>query len=59
MVSRSWYMSRDLVDRLAAAVDDLHWRTRRPKNEVLGAVVAVALEHEDEVAARLTSDGAR
>jgi len=53
MVSRSWYMSRELVDRLAAAVDDMHFRTRRPKAEVLGALVDVALEHEADIEARL------
>jgi hypothetical protein len=31
--------------------------TRQPKHAVLGAAVAVALEHQDEIMARLTADG--
>jgi hypothetical protein len=59
MTARSWYMSRVLADRLAAAVDDIHWRTRRPKHEVLGAAVSVALEHEADIVAILDrADGA-
>lgn len=53
MTSRSWYISTDLADRLAAAVDDIHFRTRRPKHEVLGAAVSVALEHEADIVALL------
>jgi hypothetical protein len=57
MRHRSWYLAADVAERLAAAVDDIHFRTRRPKHEVLGAALAVALEHQDEIMARLTADG--
>lgn len=50
---RSWYIDRESADRLAAALEDLHFRSRRPKHEVLGAAVAVALEHEADILARL------
>jgi hypothetical protein len=59
MAHRSWYLAADVAERLAAAVDDIHFRTRRPKHEVLGATVAVALEHEDEIIGRLATDGAK
>jgi hypothetical protein len=53
MDRRSWYMPRSSADALAAAVEDLHWQTRRPKHEVLAAIVAAAVEHTDEARARL------
>jgi hypothetical protein len=53
MDRRSWYMPRSSADALAAAVDNLHWQTRRPKHEVLAAIVATAVEHTDEALARL------
>jgi hypothetical protein len=56
MRHRSWYLAADVADRLAAAVDDIHWLTRQPKHAVLGAALAVALEHQDEIVARLTAD---
>lgn len=52
MDRRSWYMPRDSAEALAAAVDDLHWSTRRPKHEIVAALVAVAVRHADE--ARVT-----
>jgi hypothetical protein len=58
MKHRSWYLPADVADSLAAAVSDIHFRTRRPKSEVLTAVVAVALEHEADIMARLTKDAA-
>lgn len=58
MRHRSWYLTADVADRLAAAVDDIHFRTRRPKHEVLGAAIAVALEHEQDILARLTGKDA-
>lgn len=51
---RSWYLPKDIADELARVVDDLHYATRRPKHEVLGAIVAVALAHPDEIEQRLT-----
>jgi len=53
MRHRSWYMSADVADQLAAVVDDIHFATRRPRHEVLAAVVGVALEHRGEIEARL------
>jgi hypothetical protein len=41
------------AEALAAAVDDLHYATRRPKREVLAALVTVALEHAEDARARL------
>jgi hypothetical protein len=58
MISRSWYMSKALAERLAVALDDLHWRARRPKHEVLDAVIEVALAHPDEVLAKLSERAA-
>lgn len=54
MDRRSWYMSKAVADALAEEVDELHYATRRPKHEVLAALIAVAMEHRDEVRARLT-----
>jgi hypothetical protein len=59
MTTRSWYISTALADRLAAVVDDIHFSTRRPKHEVLGAAVAFALEHQADIVARLAEDGTR
>lgn len=53
MAHRSWYLRAALADRLAAAVDEIHWKVRRPKHEVLAAVIEVALAHPDEVLAKL------
>jgi hypothetical protein len=57
MRHRSWYLAADVADRLAAVVDDIHHVTRRPKHEVLSAAVAVAVEHQAEILARLTGKG--
>jgi hypothetical protein len=59
MAHRSWYLSADVADRLAAVVNELHFSTRRPKNEVLGAAITVALEHQEDILARLTGKDAR
>ena len=53
MDRRSWYMPRESADALAQLVDDLHYATRRPKHEVLAAVIAVALAHRSEIENRL------
>lgn len=53
MDRRSWYMPRAVADVLTAEVDELHFTTRRPKWFVLSALVAVALDHRDEVRAKL------
>lgn len=59
MQRRSWYLPAETADRLAAVVNDIHYRTRRPKHEVLSAVAAVALDHQPEILDRLTrADGA-
>ena len=57
MDRRSWYMSKTVADALAEEVDELHFATRRPKHEVLAALVTVAIEHRDEVRARLADQG--
>ena len=46
------------ADRLASLVDDLHFMTRRPRHEVLAAVVGVIVDHRAEIEARLTRRGA-
>jgi len=53
MRHRSFYMRSDVADRLAAVVDDLHFATRRPRHEVLAALVDVTLGHRAEIEARL------
>ena len=53
MSRRSWYMDATVADELAAAVDAIHFATRRPKHEVLAAAVAVALKHKSDIEARL------
>jgi hypothetical protein len=57
MQTRSWYISADIADQLAAVVDDIHWRTRRPKHEVLAAALGVAIEHQTEIVDRLARPG--
>lgn len=54
MDRRSWYMSKAVAGALAEEVEELHFTTRRPKHEVLAALITVAMEHRDEVRARLT-----
>jgi hypothetical protein len=54
---RSWYLDTAVADRLAAVVDDIHYRTRRPKHEVLAATVTIALEHQDAIEARVRAEG--
>jgi hypothetical protein len=49
MDRRSWYMPRESADALAAAVEEMHFATRRPKHVIVAALVAVALDHLDEV----------
>ncbi|WP_163549148.1 hypothetical protein [Candidatus Frankia nodulisporulans] len=56
MDRRSWYMPRASAAALAAAVEDLHYATRQPKHAVLAALLAVALEHQDDARRRLTGE---
>ncbi len=58
MRHRSFYMRSDVADRLAAAVDDLHYSARRPRHEVLAALVDVVLDHRAEIEARLAQGSA-
>ena len=58
MRHRSFYMRSDVADRLAAVVDDLHFATRRPRHEVLAALVDVTLDHRAEIEARLARGSA-
>jgi hypothetical protein len=53
MDRRSWYMPRSSADALTNAIADVHWKVRRPKHEVLAAVIEVALAHLDEVETKL------
>jgi hypothetical protein len=58
MAHRSWYLRADIADRLADVVTDLHFTTRRPRHEVLAAVIRVAVDHRAEIEAQLTQEGA-
>lgn len=53
MDRRSWYMPATSAAQLTALVDDLHFATRRPKHEVLAAVVRFAADHQDAIRALL------
>lgn len=53
MVKCSYYLTREFADRLAFAVDDLHFGTRRGKFECLEAVIEVRVTDLDAVEARL------
>lgn len=53
MDRRSWYMPRESADALASAIEELHFSTRQPKHAVLAALVAVALDHIDDVRKRV------
>lgn len=53
MRRRSWYLPSDVSDRLAEVVDEIHWATHRPKHEILAAAMTVAVEHQEEILARL------
>ena len=57
MAHRSWYLRADVADSLAGVVSDLHYTTRRPRHEVLAAVIEVAVSHRAEIEARLAQDG--
>jgi hypothetical protein len=57
MASRSWYLRTDVADQLADVVSDLHFATRRPRHEVLAAVISVALGHRAEIEAQLAQGG--
>jgi hypothetical protein len=57
MSRRSWYVPADIADDLARLVDDIHWQTHRKKADVLAAALAVAIEHQAEIVARLTAPG--
>lgn len=57
MDRRSWYMPKASADALADAVEDLHYATRRPKHEVLAALIDAALASRGDVQARLTTGG--
>ena len=57
MDRRSWYMPRANAEALAALIEDLHYETRRPKHEVLAAVVAAALGQKEAVRQRLEDGG--
>jgi len=58
MAHRSWYLRADVADSLADVVTDLHFTTRRPRHEVLAAVIEVAVGHRAEIEARLAHGSA-
>lgn len=58
MERRSWYITTDTAETVAAAVSDLHHKLKRPKHAVLGALFKVALEHRNEVEALLKAHDA-
>ena len=58
MARRSWYLPQADADRLASLVNDLHFLTRRPRYEVLAALVGVIVDHRAEIEERLTRPGA-
>ncbi len=39
MDRRSWYMPKADASELAGLLDDLHFATRRPKHEIMSAMV--------------------
>ncbi len=45
MDRRSWYMPKATAERLAEAVEELHFKTRQPKHVILAALIGVALEN--------------
>jgi hypothetical protein len=55
MDRRSWYMPKASADALSAAVENLYFATRRPKHEILAALVDAALSEYPAVQDRLTS----
>lgn len=55
MDRRSWYMPKASADALASVVDDLYFATRRPKHEILAALVDAAVAARSDVQARLES----
>ena len=59
MDRRSWYMPKASADSLAVAIEDLHFATRRPKHEVLAALVDAALADYPAVQARLKAQGGK
>ncbi|MFS1305184.1 hypothetical protein [Streptosporangium longisporum] len=54
MDRRSWYMPVESAAALAQLVDDLHYTTRRPKHEVLAAIIDGALARRAETQKKLT-----
>ncbi|MGH3501826.1 MAG: hypothetical protein ACRDQA_13220 [Nocardioidaceae bacterium] len=47
-VRRSWYMPADAAADLAAAVEEEHFASRRPKAEILAGLIRTALAHPSE-----------
>lgn len=54
MVRRSWYMPAATAARLETALDDLHFETRRPKHEVLTALISQGLDNVEAARDQLT-----
>jgi hypothetical protein len=45
MTRRSWYVTKDASDALAAAVDDIHFATRAPKHAIASALFKLAADN--------------
>lgn len=58
-VRRSWYMLSSTADSLSKAIEDEHFATRRPKAEILDALITTALAHRDEWHTALVAGSSR
>lgn len=56
MDRRSWYMPKESADALARALHEIHFATEQPKHAIMAALVAVALDHLDEVREQLGAE---
>ena len=54
MSRRSWYAEQDAVEALAAAVDDIHHATRKPKHQVVSELFRAAAAAAPKVQKKLS-----
>jgi len=59
MLHRSFYLRSDVAARLTALIEDLHFGTRRPRHEILAAVVDVTEQHRSEIELSLRQGSSR
>lgn len=50
---RTWYVAPAAADAFDAVIDELYWRTRRPKHELIAAALTLAVEHQADIEARM------